>query len=195
MNGRSQRSRRQLAHEIVSDVMRGRVRSPFEIEQAYGVSSRQARAIDDLAASHFGPRGRGYDAYVRRVEGILARMPSRDAVRRPSWQERLYETRLARERVNVDFQPLFDHLIRLAEDEKRHGYPQAAGRLLAKARKLTKYGSVPDFETEYGNFRRWDPKLGGRGVSMFSKRVTRTATERDRRRTRRSRRSRSRRMH
>lgn len=97
---------------------------------------------------------------------------------RPTFAERLYETRLARESVNTDFLPLFDHLMSLARDDYKRGDKQEAGRLLAKARKLTKYGRTPNYREEYGGFRRWDRKLGGRGVDMFSRRVTSTATER-----------------
>ena len=117
-----------------------------------------------------GRGGRLRGAARRREHGV------RDP-RQASWQERLYETRLAREKVSVDFQPLFDHLIHLAENARRHDRPQEAGRLLGRARRLTKYGTKPSPE-DYADFPR------RRGVGMFSKRVTRTATDRDRRRAR-----------
>lgn len=114
---------------------------------------------------------------------VLARRRSRtrsqrDTPQRATWAERVYETRLARERVNVDFLPLFDHLIRLAEDARRRGRPQEAGRLLDRARRLTKYGTTPSPE-DYADFPR------RRGIGMFSERVTSTATRRDRARARR----------
>lgn len=78
MNSRSQRSRRQLAHEIVTEIMRRpQASTPFELQRRYGLTQRQARAIDDLAPRHFGPGGRGYDAYVRRVERILLAQSAR----------------------------------------------------------------------------------------------------------------------
>lgn len=113
----------------------------------------------------------------------------RDPHRPSSFQARLYETRLARESVNTDFLPLFDHLIRLAESDHRRGDPQGAGRYLAKARRLVRYGRTPRYDREYDTFRRWDRQLGGRGVGIMSRRVTSTVTDRDRRRAR-SRRSR-----
>lgn len=109
--------------------------------------------------------------------------PRRSRSSHPTFAERLYETRKAREHVNADFLPLFNHLISLAEHAHGRGRPQEAGRLLAKARALTKHGTTPRFTEDYGNFPR------RRGIDIFSKRVTSQASRRDRRRrARRSRR-------
>jgi hypothetical protein len=136
----------------------------------FGDAVRRVRSLE-RSESRAGLRPRGRDP---------ARRPSR-----PSFAERLYETRLAREKVNTDFLPLFDHLIDLAEDAQRRGRPQEAGSHLADARRLARHGTTPRYEQEYSDFPR------RRGIGMFSKRITSTVTDRDRR-ARRARRRRGR---
>ena len=45
-----------------------------------------------------------------------------------------------RHRVLADFLPLFDHMIKLADDSYKHGYAARAGRELLHARRLLKHG-------------------------------------------------------
>lgn len=73
--------------------------------------------------------------------------------RRMVIEERLYEMRLLRERVPSEFLPLFDHLLRLARDDLKHGRPQSAGRRIAKATRLASraHSSYYDPETSYGH--------------------------------------------
>lgn len=60
------------------------------------------------------------------------------------YEQSLAATKAMRPFVPPPFVPLFDHCIRLAEDSRRHGYAQRAGRELFNARKLAaKYGRVP----------------------------------------------------
>lgn len=48
-------------------------------------------------------------------------------------------TRLVKNEVPKDLWPLFNHLIKLAEDSHKHGYVKRAGIELAHARKLAKH--------------------------------------------------------
>lgn len=76
--------------------------------------------------------------------------------------EKLYAARLARETCAADFLPLYDHLLNLAVNDAKRGYPQSAGRLIAKCRKLIAYGDPEiDREAWYYNrtrrYRAWQP--------------------------------------
>lgn len=61
-----------------------------------------------------------------------------------TFQKSLATTKAMRPFVPRPFVPLFDHCVRLAEDNRRRGYAQRASRELFNARKLAqKYGEVP----------------------------------------------------
>lgn len=103
---------------------------------------------------------------------------------RMSMEERIYEMRLLRERVPSELLPLFDHLLNLARDSYKRGYPQRAGRELRKAKNLTAMAHSSYYDPRAGLGHMASRKRYGLGSFRY--------LNRDRARKRRGRRTRRR---
>lgn len=67
-------------------------------------------------------------------------MPKKRPAKRTAYELSRIRTRLVKNDVPRDLWPLFNHLIKLADDSHKRGYVKRAGMELSHARKLAKYG-------------------------------------------------------